>query len=176
MLEHISVRAGTAIPTGAAEGTLLALYQRREEAWPFLAEHLIAEGVGQKEEQPSPTSGTQENGTEDRKGDVGDEGEQPGSEPDRVITTTAGRTEQHHEESDIEPRQQRTGRVREKKRSSLAVSSGEAIPESFSLARLSVAIDAFACACEDRGCALEGLAVQDLMNFLYLSGQAKVSS
>lgn len=175
-LEHISVRAGTAIPTGAAEGALAALYQRREEAWPFLAEHLIADGIERKEGKLSSKSGTQANGIEGRKGDADGEVERPAAfAPDGAITTTTDRTKQQHEESGVGQHQQRTGRAREKKRRSSTMASGEAISEPFSLARLSVALEAFACACEDRGCPLEGLAVQHLVDFLYLGGQANVS-
>lgn len=175
-LEHISVRAGTAIPTGAAERALAVLYQRQEEAWPFLADHL-ADDAGQRGERASSTSGTQAKGTEDGKGDAYGEGERPvTSEPDGAIPTT-DRTKLPEEESGTgqQRQQQRTGRDRGKKRSSSTTSSGEAVPESFSFARLSAALEAFARACEDRGSALEGLAVQDLMNCLYLGGQAKVS-
>lgn len=174
-LEHISVRAGTAIPTGAAEGALAALYQRREEAWPFLAEHLTADDLNQNEEQRSRKIGVRANGTEDRKGDVDGEGEPSvASETDGVTTATTDRTGQH-EESGTGQHHQRPGRAREKKRSDSTTSSGEGAPELFSLARLSVALEEFACACEERGDALEGLAVQDLMKFLYLGGQARVS-
>lgn len=178
-LEHISVRAGTAIPTGAAEGALAALYQRREEAWPFLAEHLSGGDVSQKERQPSPKSGLHTNSTQVGKGDAGGEGERPAAfEPDGAETATSDGTGQR-EERGIGQRRQRTGRVRENKRnsSSSTTSSGdEAIPESFSLESLSVALEAFACTCEERGSALQGLAVQDLRNFLYLDGQAKAGS
>ena len=165
-LEHISVRAGTAIPTGAAEGALAVLYQRREEAWPFLAEHLTADDLDKKGEGTPPESGAQANGADDRKGDVDGEGEpQAGSEVDDTTTATTERTAQ---------RRQRTGRPREQRRSSSITSTDEAAPEPFTLARLSVALEEFACACEERGDPLEGLAVQGLMKFLYLGGQAKV--
>lgn len=178
-LEHISVRAGTAIPTGAAEGALAALYQRREEAWPFLAKYLTADDVTQKEEEASPKCDVQANGTEDRKGGVDGEGERAVAyEPDvaTTTTTTTDKPEEKPEDSDTGQHQQRTLRARGNKPSGSTTSSAEAVSESFSLIRLSTALEAFARACEDRGCALEGLAVQDLVDFLYLGGQAKASS
>lgn len=176
-LEHISVRAGTAIPTGAAEGALAALYQQREEAWPFLAEHLVSDGARREESRSPKTSGTQANGTEDGKGDVGGEGERRvASETDGATTSTNDKAERHEKRGGVGKHQQPTGHARETKRGgSSTTSSGDALlPESVSLLRLSAAIEAFACTRQDRSSALEGLAVQDLMNFLYLGGQAKV--
>ena len=176
-LEHISVRAGTAIPTGAAEEALAALYQHGEDAWPFLKEHLTVDDSSLKKPQTSSNSGAQANGTEDDgKGDADGEGEERpvASQADCGAKTSAVDRTERHEESGAGQKQQHAGRAREKKRSSSTTSSDEAVPASFRVSRLSVALEAFARACGERGSALEGSAIQDLTSFLYLSGQAKV--
>lgn len=171
-LEHMSVRAGTAIPTGAAEGALAFLYEQREQAWPFLAKRLIAVDVrDNQQEAVSPTNDIHPaNGREKRQGSVDTKGE-------AAVASKPGKTDGNSQpnESGIGQQEgqqeQREGLDQQNEKS---ITSGDTVPETFSLAHMSGALEAFGRACSERDCALEGLAVQDLVNFLYLGGQAKV--
>lgn len=169
------MRAGTAIPTGAAERSLGFLYQQKEEAWPCLAAHLDAAAARDEREghHTSRTGAQPATSTDAAKGEAGVAGGGPATSeaeeaagPDNQEEGGAGRRGERRS-----PGHDREG----KEGKSIAEDGATAVSESFSLARLSDALRAFARACEDRGCALEDFAVQDLVNFLYLGGQTKVS-
>jgi len=168
----MSVRAGSAIPTGAAERSLGSLYQQREEAWPFLAAHLAAAAAaGDGREGNASRSGVQPaSGTDAGKGEAGVAGAGP------VASEVEGADKQEEGSAgtrggERSPERNREGREREP----VAADGGAPGSEAFSLTHLSGALGAFARACEDRGCALEDFAVQDLVNFFYLGGQTKAS-
>lgn len=166
-LEHIAVRAGTAIPTGAAEQSLASLYRQREEAWPFLAQHLTNADAEDNEKNDFPNNGTQLE--EEAGADKPDEGATSKS------VESANEKSQTGEIGGAQVQQQQqhgSGQEDEKRNSTVA--SGEGDGETFSLARLSAALEAFARARDDRGCPLDGLAIQDLVAFLYLGGHARV--
>lgn len=165
-LEHMSVRAGTAIPTGGAEGVLAFLYEQKEEAWQFLTERLVTVDPGYMQEEVSPKNGTNPaKGPEERGRGADTDGE-------AAVTSRPGETDGTSQSDENGIRQhEKQGREQGDKN---IKKSGDATSESFSLAQMSAALEEFARACSDRGCAPEGLAVQDLLNFLYLGGQAKV--
>ncbi len=177
-LEHISVRAGTAIPTGAAERSLGSLYQQREEAWPFLAAHLAAAAAGdEREGHATPRTEAQPaTGTDAEKDEAGVAGGGPvTSEAEEVVMVTAPDNQEDVGGGTLGERRS-PGRDREGRGvKSIAVDGASAMSESFSLSRLSDALGAFARVCEDRGRALEDFAVKDLVNFFYLGGQTKAS-
>ncbi|CAM9493322.1 unnamed protein product [Ectocarpus fasciculatus] len=168
-LEHIAVRAGTAIPTGAAEQSLASLYRQREEAWPFLAQHLTNADAEDNENNDSPDNDTQVE--EDAGAD----------KPDGQVTSKS--VESVNEKSQrgetggaqLQQQQQQHCSGQEDRRRNSTVASGAGDGESFSLARLSAALEAFARARDDRGLPLDGLAIQDLVDFLYLGGHARMT-
>lgn len=171
-LEHMTVRAGTAIPTGAAEGALAFIYEKKEEAWPFLAERLVVVDAGDTREISPRNGPTSTNDREERAGSIDTEGEAAVSEKSAVPSgprKTDGKS--RPDEGGIGRQEKRNGRDLKYKKSS---PSGDVVLASFSLAQVSAALEAFARACKDRGCAPEGLAVPELVNFFYLGGQAKV--
>lgn len=156
------MRAGSAIPTGGAEGVLAFLYEQNQKAWPFLTERLMAVDPGDTQEEVSPKNGNAPaEGLEEREGGADTEGE-------AAVTSRPGETDGKNQsnENGIGQQEKPKGRDQDDEK--------RVKRESYSLARMSAALEEFAHACSDRGCVPEGLAVQDLVNFLYLGGQAKV--
>lgn len=164
----MAVRAGTAIPTGAAEQSLASLYRQREEAWPFLAQQLTNADAADNEKNHTPNNDTQlkeEAGTD---------------KPDEEVTSKSRESANVNSQrgefggAQVEKQQQQHGSGQEDRKRNSTVAGGEGDGETFSLARLSAALKAFARARDDRGCPLDGLAIQDLLDFLYLGGHARV--
>ncbi|CAM9155421.1 unnamed protein product [Scytosiphon promiscuus] len=169
-LEHISVRAGTTIPTGSAERALASLYRQREEAWPFLAERLAADTAGDRGSADPSESGTPDEADKERD-DV--ENAQAATTKPEHSADEGGQREKSGKQKEQSPPQVRKGHGDDDKKGASVDTGGEAVCESFSLPRVSTALEAFARACVDRGCPLDDFDVQDLENFLYLGGQAK---
>ncbi|CBN78026.1 hypothetical protein Esi_0082_0041 [Ectocarpus siliculosus] len=166
-LEHMAVRAGTAIPTGAAEQSLASLYRQREEAWPFLAQQLTNADAEDSKEKDTPNNGTQ------LKEEAG------ATKPDEVVTSQSVESANVNSQrgefggAQVEQQQQQHSSGQEDRKRNSTVAGGEGDGETFSLARLSAALEAFARARDDRGYPLDGLAIQDLVAFLYLGGHAR---
>ncbi|CAM9723875.1 unnamed protein product, partial [Ectocarpus sp. 8 AP-2014] len=168
-LEHMAVRAGTAIPTGAAEQSLASLYRQREEAWPFLAQQLTNADAEDNKENDTPNNDTQ------LKEEAG------ADKPDEEVTSkSVGPANVNSQRGEfggaqVEQQQQQHGSGQEDRKRNSTVTGGEGDGETFSLARLSAALEALARARDDRGCPLDGLAIQDLVAFLYLGGHARMT-
>lgn len=152
------MRAGTAIPTGSAERTLASLYQQRVEAWPFLAERLPASEVGCEAE-----AGRLEEAEQERSATIKPEDS----------TNEGGRGEKTDDQQEQQPAQSREGHGTDAKKKGSVSTSDKTACKSFSLTRLSAALEAFTRTRADRGCQLDDFRAQDLADFLYLGGQAK---
>lgn len=152
------MREGTAIPTGAAEQALASLYRLGEGLWPFLTQHIS----GEKHD----TSTKDLLAVKDNK-DVGT----PHILAGKAAGTGSSTDAENHIERGGGQRQKQRAREKNHRKST---ASDAAV--SYSLAQLRDVLEAFICTRGNRECVLEGFALKDLTNFLYLRGQAKVWS
>lgn len=154
-LDHIAARTGTGIPTGGAEQALASLCHHDIDIWSFLNKFLRDDDNSVQESSTLV--------------DVN-----PGHHDGSAAKTFCVPGECEKTESSVEsPGHRETGVVGGRK-TSKGTESDKSVP-SFPLSLLSKALLAF-CATRSSGedCTLTEVAIQDLMNFLYLGGQTKV--
>lgn len=153
-LEHMSVRSGTAIPTGAAEQSLAYLYRHGKEVWPFLTHQLAITDQDTTADTPALD----------------------GSEGADISSAEGGKSETSASRADEKRREKKggVGRSELAKDTAREDSIASNTRASCSLARLSRALEAFVRARAEKGPAPEEFSIPKLTNFLYLGGQTKV--
>lgn len=149
----MSARAGTSIPLGMAEKALAFLCRHTKALWAFLKKDIV---------HSSKEQGTAKGG---RRAEFLESGVV--SDMSRIKPNGSGADDSGNDGESSWKRGVRGGQPRDK-------DDIDDATETYPLSRISSALEAFARSLGDHGASPEEFPLHDLINFLYLGGQAKV--
>lgn len=156
----MSARAGTAIPLGMAEKALAFLSQHTKGLWSFLKEDIVHSSKEQGAVEEGRSTDCLESGAV--------------SDMSRLKSNGSGTEESGNESKSSRKRGVSSGRSGEKDGTVVDSIAIDDATGTYPLSQISSALEAFARCLGDHGVSPEDFPLQDLINFLYLGGQAKV--